>query len=571
MSGGEWLQDWVDQDLPLWAGVPAQSRADLLASLEPMSLIGGQVLFAQGDQADALYVLVAGAVGISSMDNAGVTRRVARILPPDTLGEMAVISGEPRSATAVALRDSVLLRLSAKAFERLAERWPGALLYVARLLADRLRTRTRNEPLTRSARTIAILPASDGAPTHEIGRALLSRMGKEAVLLDTFPANADEAWFHRVESQHERILYVAGEPRTAWTELCRRRADHAIYVTRPGERRHCDAPEAGGADDWRKQDLVVVHDDLASAPGAAVSVAGWRADLLIHVRLAVVDDMDRLARIVLGQAVGMVLSGGGARGFAHLGVVRAWLEHGRPVDLIGGTSIGAVIGASLAAGWTLDDIEARLREAFMRRMPLNDFTLPLVALLRGGKVDAMLARTFGDLQIESLWRPFFCVSSNLTLGRVHVHRRGPLAQALRASVAIPGLLPPVVTAEGVLADGALMNNLPIDVMADLARGPVVAVDVARDLALQPGSSRSMLRQLFGIDPASPSIVSLLLRAATVSSDAQGSGWLALADQIIRPRLDSVGLGSWRSFDEAVSIGYRAAHAMLNSGTPSQSC
>lgn len=569
MDGDGWLERWVERDLPLWAGLPADARAELVSSLEPMALLGGGELFVQGEPADALYVLVAGSVGISSRDHAGQTRRIARISPPETIGEMGVISGAPRSATAVALRDSVVLRLSGQAFERLVERWPHAALYVARLLADRLRVRTHGAPLARRSATVAILPVTEGVDAAQFGRALWSRIANlsagRSALLDAYPAGADETWFHRFEASHDRVVYVAGRSASQWAELCRRRADHLLFLAAPGrpllDRATCVMTMA---DDWHKRDLVVLQDEHARTPVPAhSSVASLATDLRLNVRSGHEGDLRRLARTVTGEAVGLVLSGGGARGFAHIGVLLAWREKGYAVDLVGGTSIGAVIGAGLAAGWSIAEIKDRIREAFVVDPPLDDFTLPLVALLRGHKVDGRLARAFGDLRIENLWLPFFCVSSNLTSGRLHLHTSGSLARGLRASIAIPGLLPPVIEPHGVLADGAMMNNLPADIMADLQRGSVVAVDVARDLALRARSRQTMLRRLLRISGESPSITSILLRAATVSSDAQRDAMLARASMVFQPPLASIGLRSWRSFDEAVEIGYTHAAAQLS--------
>ncbi|MGD6420552.1 patatin-like phospholipase family protein, partial [Xanthomonas citri pv. citri] len=129
--------------------------------------------------------------------------------------------------------------------------------------------------------------------------------------------------------------------------------------------------------------------------------------------------------------------------------------------------MGAVVAASLAMGWSIERIRARTLDFFVGHNPLNDYTLPYHALTRGAKVDAGLAAWFGGARIEELWLPFLCVSSNLTTGSAMVHRSGDLPGALRASIAIPGLLPPVCTEEGVLVDGGMMNNLPADVMAGL--------------------------------------------------------------------------------------------------------
>ena len=157
---------------------------------------------------------------------------------------------------------------------------------------------------------------------------------------------------------------------------------------------------------------------------------------------------------------------------------------------------------------------------------------------------------FGDIKIEELAKPYFCVSSDLTTGRDHIHRTGLLWRALRASVALPGILPPV-TAEGghLLVDGGVMNNLPIDVMAQEARGPIIAVDVSGEIDLHADDDKYGERSLFTLIKdrmkGSPSIISILMRAGTVGSNLQRKNVRALADFLYEPPLEGIGMRDWK--------------------------
>ena len=241
-----------------------------------------------------------------------------------------------------------------------------------------------------------------------------------------------------------------------------------------------------------------------------------------------------------------MFSGGGARAYAHLGVLRAFHESDIPIDFIGGTSMGAIVAACLAMGWSLKELQERIRQSFAETSPLTDYSLPLVGLVRGVKVETLLAHHFGKTRIEDLWLPFFCVSSNLTTARAEVHRAGLLPKALRASVSLPGILPPVVTARGLLVDGGVVNNLPVDIMRETNRGPVVAVDVARDLALTPAwlkqeMARPLIQRLLR-----PPLVSILMRAGTVSGEQQYRTQIQTADAVIAPALGAIDLRDWRA-------------------------
>jgi NTE family protein len=277
------------------------------------------------------------------------------------------------------------------------------------------------------------------------------------------------------------------------------------------------------------------------------------------------DDVQRLARFVAGRSVGLVLAGGAARGYAHIGVAKALIEAGVPFDRLGGTSMGAIVAAGLALEWDVDELIARIRDAFVVHTPLSDFTLPLIALLRGRQASSLLRKHFGDVLIEEMPKPFFCVSSDLTTGRIHVHRSGLLWRALRASAAIPGILPPVTTRHGhLLVDGGVMNNLPVDVMAAQDPGPVVACDVMGEIDLHAADRRYGERSIWWLlwqrMRGTPSIVSILLRSGTVGSEAQRRLVREKADFLFEPPLSEIGLRDWKSLDQAIADGY--AHARV---------
>ena len=278
--------------------------------------------------------------------------------------------------------------------------------------------------------------------------------------------------------------------------------------------------------------------------------------------------------MLTGRAVGLVLSGGGARGFAHLGVVRALREHGVPIDIVGGSSMGAILAAGVAADW--DDAELRLRfkRSFVDTNPLSDFTLPLVSLVSGRKVGMLLRQELGDIDIADLPLPFFCVSSNLTTGRIAVHQEGPLWRWLRASVAIPGVLPPVFQGGEVFVDGGAMNNLPVDVMRAKGRGPVIGVDCGTDRAftadVEATETPSVWSLFGGRGPRRrPNILQILWRAGMVNSTTATLERRLQSDLLITPALESVELLDWKGFERAVEIGYRDACRRLEAGALEQ--
>jgi NTE family protein len=282
---------------------------------------------------------------------------------------------------------------------------------------------------------------------------------------------------------------------------------------------------------------------------------------VLHLRRDHDADLRRMARVLTGQSVGLVLSGGGARAYAHVGAIRALRERGVPIDYVAGVSMGAIIAAGVAMGWNDAELHRRIQEAFVSSSPLDDVALPILAMTRGEKVVERLAEHFGDTEIADLWLPFFCLSSNLTTGAYHLHRRGLLRRALRASIALPGVLPPATEGDHVLVDGAVLKNFPADVMRTVQPGPIVGVDVSGGRSItaeQVARPESAMRWLMsGQWRKGPPIVSLLMRAATVSSGRDLAAAREATDVLVTPEVGTVEIRDFANYEPAVAAGYRA--------------
>ena len=544
----------------------------LLAEADWFGLPGGTQLPRDGENDRAVFLVVTGSLGVFVAEDEGSRRLVATVPAGETVGEMSLLTGEPHSAVLVALRDTELLRIGPKVFDLLLTRYPRVMLNLLKLVVRRLRQTTRGGTLQSRPKTFAVVPLQRGLRDATVARGLaetLIAMGAKAAVLDSAASDETTEWFNRFEAEHDVVFYQGDEPDSTWTSFCLRQADRVLLVARaderlplhPFERRFFDR------DIGAQPELLLLHPGSNARPGLPQHIE-LRSDLFgthHHIRVGNTADIKRLARFVSGNAVNVVLAGGGARGFAHIGVLKALHEAGVPFDYLGGTSMGGIVAAGMAMEWDIAELTARVRDAFVDNRPLSDLTVPLIALYRGAKVSALLRKHFGDIKIEELAKPYFCVSSDLTTGRDYVHRTGLLWRALRASVALPGILPPV-TAEGghLLVDGGVMNNLPVDVMAQEARGPIIAVDVSGEIDLHADDERYGERSLFSLIKdrmrGSPSIISILMRAGTVGSNLQRKNVRALADFLYEPPLEGIGMRDWRAFERSIEQGY--AYTML---------
>ena len=569
--GSEGLREKLSR-LVLFEGMGDDALAAIEAELEWFCLPGGLTLFREGDRAEALYVVISGGLDVMVVGSDGRQMHAARLLAGETVGEMALISGAPRSATVVAVRDTELLRFTKSNFEQLIERHPQAMLHLTGLLVNRLQRATRRAPPTREPKTLALIPLGPDVPSAALAGGLaemITESGQRVRVVDAVYTDRTTEWFNEMEAAHDFIVYLGESEASPWTQLCLRQADRILLVapagTAPGAPAELETV-LDKAPRGRSELIILQHDNISQPSGGAAWLERYPVDFHCHVRPSSRADLARVARLATGRAVGLVLSGGGARGFAHLGVIRALQEAGVPIDLVGGSSMGAIVAAGVALEWDMAELEDRLRRAFVESNPFSDYTLPFIALVKGRKVSQRLREHFGDTRVEDLWRPYFCLSSNLTTGRAMVHRNGPLWRALRASIAIPGVLPPAVEAGEVLVDGGVINNFPVDVMSAMWRGPVIGVDVASDRALtaaaedlEQGSFWWLLRQ--GRRNA-PGIVSLLIRAGTVRSEGQMEASRDMADLLLEPPLEMIGVRDWHAYERAIEAGYRYAMETL---------
>jgi predicted acylesterase/phospholipase RssA len=279
-----------------------------------------------------------------------------------------------------------------------------------------------------------------------------------------------------------------------------------------------------------------------------------------------------VARRLGSKAVGVVLSGGGARGFAHIGVLEELVEAGTVIDRVGGCSMGAFVGAMFAMGLPIPAIRRRCIEELVERKPMADYTVPVVSLIRGQRGEAMLRRTFREARIEELPRDYFCISCDLITGRLVVHRRGPVFEAVGPSMSLPGVFPPVSMDGRLLVDGGVLDNLPVEPMADTMEGPVIAVDVtaefrlpSRDTAPQNlrarWSSRAR-RRVARDDSPLPGLRETLVRSIAIGSVDAVAAARGRADLLIAPETGTVGLLEFGAIDRMIDAGRQAASEAL---------
>lgn len=570
----------------LFNAASARVRAHLAEHASFVELQGGQALFEPGDAADCFYIVADGRLRAEVADG----RATVEVGCKDSVGEIGAFSGEPRTTAAYAIRDSVLLRVSVRDLLTAVREEPEALLAITSLIVRRLRDSPVRDRLrgARSLRIIAVVPLSESNSLENFACCLgeaLNPFGSTLVIsaesLDAQfgkgsadrTGGADQAQLsvllNQLEAQHSYIVYLASPSLGAWTQRCLRQADRIIAVVDHHDpvatSELTDALRLNRSRERAPVDVVTVRPDHRRSSEALRWCERVRGENHFFVRPGVAADFSRLARQLTGRGVGLVLGGGGARGFAHIGLLRALQELEIPVDLIGGTSIGAFIGGLAACGHQAEDITDIARETFVSRHYLNDYTLPRSSLIRGRKFRERLDQLFGTRRIEELRTPFYCVSTNLTQGNVVVHREGLLSIWIGTSMAVPGFAPPVAYMGDLLADGSIIDSLPTGVMREMRRGPIIASDVSTEGAVgAPGVQGPDPDHVFGyLDGAArPGLFSIVFRTATLSSESGGTSRAARADHYLRMPVTDVGLFDWKMIDTLIERGYSLAMTRL---------
>jgi predicted acylesterase/phospholipase RssA/CRP-like cAMP-binding protein len=596
VASPEWSPQASLRASQLFAGLDSTVLDDVEDCVEILTLASGDALFRQGDPGDALFVILSGRVRILVETGDGRMVRVAELGRGETVGEMAVISGEARSATVVAIRDSHLARLSRERFERLLVLHPVAITgaFSGKLVA-RLRNETSGAPRRGGrVRTFAVEGLSPDVALDEFCArfaAALERFGRvvhltgrrvDAMLGRSGIAQTDEGAEEpalverlcRLEQHHDFVLYQADAVVTGWTRRCRRQADFVLRVGNGGGEPPVTgvtrelAPPNDPLSETRYA-LVLQHPAETDRPAGTMRwLVATGARRHFHVRAGDQDTYDRMSRILVGRAVGLTLGGGFARGIAHAGVMRALDEAGVEIDLVGGASMGAVIGAQRALGWDVETIVRRT--ARLCSDSFSDLTLPFVAFHRGRKFSRAIADMVGDIQIEDLWVPFFCVSANLNRSELRIHERGSLAKALLASTRAPGLFPPIVYDGDLHVDGGVINNVPIDVMINFAnQGIVVGVDVSpphelttiADYGVEVDGWRALWRRFtpFARSRAyMPSILLILMRTLEFGGVTLKQSLSQRADLYLRPPLLAFKRTDFALADRIAAVGYEHA-------------
>ncbi|XP_036341421.1 neuropathy target esterase sws-like isoform X2 [Rhagoletis pomonella] len=597
-------------------------------ALDWIFLESGRAVYRQEENSDSTYIVLSGRMRSVITQSSGKKEIIGEYGKGDLVGLVEMITETCRTTTVMAVRDSELAKLPEGLFNAIKLRYPIVVTKLISLLSHRIlgTMQTRHgstaapleaNPVTHKYSTVALVPVSDDVPltafTYELYHSLCAigptlRLTSEVVRkqlgMHIFePSNEYRmtSWLAQQEDRNTITLYQCDSSLSAWTQRCMRQADVVLIV---GLGDH--APIVGKfereidrlAMRTQKELVLLYHESINAKPKNTLqwlNVRPWVTkhhhlqcpkrmftrksqyrinDLYSRVLMSepnMHSDCSRLARWLTGNSIGLVLGGGGARGAAHIGMLKAIQEAGIPVDMVGGVSIGALMGALWCSDRNVTAVTQKAREWSKKMtkwfLQLLDLTYPITSMFSGREFNKTIRDTFGDVAIEDLWIPYFTLTTDITASCHRIHTNGCLWRYARASMSIAGVFPPFCDYRDghLLLDGCYTNNVPADVMHNLGAAHIIAIDV--------GSQDDMDLTNYGDDlsgwwllykkwnpfttpvkvPDLPDIQSRLAYVSCVRQleEVKNSEYC----EYIRPPIDKYKTLAFGSFDEIRDVGY----------------
>lgn len=565
----------------------------IAAELKVIYILSGEILVRQNDLADSFYIVMQGRLRAVCRDEKKLENIMGEIGAGEFVGETALLTEGPRTATVYAVRDSILLQFNKKTFDDLLQRYPAVIMAIAKFTLKRL----VNKALPKNTVvTIAVIPAAHNPLLTEFtmnlvkeleclgGTLYLNSKSFKELYAEKYSDNSFDherviSWLNQQETKFRYIVYEADANMTDWTRRCIRQADRILLVGLEKENCNFNEIEAEFFTDKYLHFRLLTEFVLTHQTSNVSATRRWLnlrpLSNYHHLRLNHQPDFAKLVRFITGRANGLVFSSGGARTLAYIGVMQALEELNIPIDIIAGCSMGAWIGASFALGRNAQAVTKHMETALAYYNKKMDYTLPLISVLRGRVFDYVLKESLGEnTRIEDLWGRFFCISTNLSKGTLQIHDRGLLWQSVRASSSLPAIFPPIVNERNeLLVDGAVINNLPVDVMRKyINSGNIIACTVGKPKEEECDHSQDLTSgwhllferfNPFAQKPNFPHIGKIIASSINLGSHMHEQETLAQANLNIEINMHRFALFDFKYYRQMIDEGYRAAMKILS--------
>ncbi|MES2894013.1 MAG: cyclic nucleotide-binding and patatin-like phospholipase domain-containing protein [Bacteroidota bacterium] len=559
-------------------GYDAISR--ILEAGEKQQIRPGEYLFRQGDTHNSLYIVLSGRLRAVREEN-GALQILGDIGEGEPTGEFALFTNEPRMAAVLAIRTTTVLEITKEEYLNLVARNPefaGKLtgFLIKRLKRNMLEQHTSNPP--KNIAVINLQADHDLSPwTDDIERTLTENGTSIQVFEhDSQPRQQYKTVFDSLEEHEGLNILVCSEANVEWSRQALLYADLVIVATdflADSNLYPIEETLALYAQSILNKKIYIafLHGNTDALPH---QTSRWlnkrKVNLHIHVRKDHPADTRRFGRIISNQAVGVVFGGGGTKGFAHVGATRALYEAGVEIDFIGGTSAGALYGIGMShCDFDFDKAETICEVSAKSRLTSNDYSWPLISIMSGKKLSGFIRKMFGESELEDIWVNSYCVSTNFSSSATTVHERGLASKMVLASMAIPGVFPPVVINGQLHVDGGVVDNLPIEPMYRYPVRHIIAISLSGlpnrviDYAETPSAITLLWDKITGKRRYRiPGIMSLIINSLTLNSRQKQEHAKGKASLYIEMDLKGVGLLDDKKWNQTIKRGHEQMKTFL---------
>jgi len=552
----------------------------ILEAGERHQLQPGDYLFRQGDAGNALYIVLNGRLRAVMEDKNGM-HILGDIGEAEPTGEFALFTNDPRMASVLAIRVTTVLEINKQEYLNLVAKNPAFAGILTSFLLKRMRRNILEQHSSKIPKNIALInlqPDNNLRPWADDIESALEKSGIPVQVFDhdTPPHQQNLSVFDTLEQNEGMNILICSAAQTEWSEQCLLYADLVIVATDfladPGLYEIEEKLSLYSRSILNKKIYIVfLHEPDTVLPR---HTRAWLAprvvNLHLHIRRNNLADARRFARIISNRAIGVVLGGGGAKGYAHVGAVKAMLEAGIEIDFLGGTSAGALYGIGMSHS-QFDHAKANqlCETAAKKKLTSNDYSWPFVSIMSGKKVTSFMKEMFGDADLEDLWINSYCVSTNFSTAGTKVHEKGLIRQVVQASIAIPGVFPPVVIDHQLHVDGGVVDNLPIEPMYRFPVRHIVAVSLSGlttrnvDYTEMPTAGMLLWDKITGKKRfRTPGIVSLIINSLTLNSRQKQETTKAKVSLYFEMDLKGVGLLDDKKWDSTIQKGHDQMKAFL---------
>jgi NTE family protein len=551
----------------------------LIRESELITLSANEILYHCHDASEHVFYLIEGHLEGFLSDDCAV--KLLTVRAGELVGELDVIVDKKRIMTMKSLNESRLLKINKEMFATYFQKKPELFMILAQSMANRLLDTMLNKHNIRyEYRNIGLIALFPDAPIKAIMDVFHSQLLIDSIHLydkNSFERSGQESvsFFNQCGAHSGLNVFVCEYGDDAWSKAVFNHVDYVYLLAQEGTWDNLPSNRLAGLRD-RPCDLVVMHHH--PAPYKDTSRFYERYPFTRHHHLMpCLADFQRLYRYMTGQAIGLVLSGGGLRGFAHYGLIKSLFECNIPIDYIGGSSMGAAIGALLAIDFNWDFFDKQFiysMNALKKTKFIYNLTLPFVSIFSGHAVTKLIKKVFDQYKIEDLKTNFFCVTANLSTAEKEVITKGDLWEWLRASVALPGIMPPFEKKGAVYVDGGVCSNLPVGDMKTVLNhtGKVIAFNVqpppfkGQQYQFPPVlSMKSMCLSLFGFKQYRykyPSIIDICIESPLINQFSSDKKAAETADVMISPDTSSKSMAQSKNSDALIQPAYELAQALF---------